>query len=507
MRLASLLERGIARTGKPRDTQKPPAGQSFPVPAPSLGMNTRDSVATLDPREARILENMIPESGKVVIRKGKTEHEEISGATSVGSMWTHQGVTADVMLAAADGEIWNVTGDPDDLTAANYSLNTWSMAQFDDTTIAVNGTDTPWAFNGTAVGASGLSGSGLTIANLRTVHIVGIRMWFTEEGSADVWYGAVNAVTGVLTKFQLSQETKGGYCVGVYGFGPNTIFVMSTGEIVAYQGDPATTFSQVKTYASPKPVGYDPGIDAGGSLIIMTASGPLPFEAIAAGVGFDSTALQSWGKIAPSWAADFDNYGDNPGWNALFYKGLVIFNIPLDATTAKQWIFNTRTKAWSFFSNIPANQFAELGGTLYFSSKTEGKVFANTGGTDDGTSIDALIRHAFGSPFGNRVNGQYTLASATVKATGSVTGQLQVDVNYEEAGIGAPEVPISSSGSGPWDGPWDEPWGEDGQARKRWSGISGFGRAVAPVVAFHSSADVLEYFGTDIIGAPAGPIG
>lgn len=481
-------------------------GRSLPIPAPSLGMNTRDSVSSLDPREARIIENMIPESGKLIIRNGKTEHQDIEAATSIGSMFTHQGVSADVLLAAADGEIYDVTGTPSALTSATYSLNTWSMAQFNDTTIGVNGTDTPWAYDGSTVDATGLSGSGLTIANLRTVHVVGIRLWFTEEGSADVWYGAVNAITGTLTKFQLSQETKGGYCVGIYPFRSNTVFVMSSGEVVVYQGDPGTDFAQVASYSAPKPVGYDPGIDVAGDLVIMTASGPLPFEAIAAGISFDSTALQSWGKIAPSWAADAVNYSDNPGWNALFTMGLVIFNIPVDASTSKQWVFNTRTKAWSYFINLNASQFAELGGVIYFGDKTDGKVFANTGGEDDGDPLEAIVRGGFVYPFASQVNGQYTLARLNLNATGGVSAQLQVDVDYVSSGISAPQVQVSSTGSGPWDEPWDEPWGEDGAAQLRWSKIRGYGRAVAPVVKFFSSADTLEFFATDIMVAPAGAL-
>ncbi len=504
-RLASLMERGQAVSRK-RDSGGQAAGQPIPVPAPFMGMNTRDGITSLNPAEARLIVNMICESGKLVIRKGKAEHQVIPGAASVGSTYTHKGVAADTILAAADGEIWDVTGAPVALTAAAYTLDTWSMRQFNDHTIGVNGTDTPWRFNGSAVVASGLSGSGLTIANLRTVHVVGIRMWFTEEGSADVWYLPVKSITGVLTKFNLSQETKGGYCVGVYEFRNSTVFMMSTGETLTYQGDPATTFSLSGRYDAPKPVGYDPGVAAGGDLILMTESGPLPFEGVAAGVGFDSVSLQSWGKIVPSWTADFTRYGANVGWNALFFAGLVIFNIPTDLTTSKQWVFSTRQKAWSTFEDLDAVQFTERAGVLYYSDRSSGRMVALTGGTDDGAAIIAISRNACIKAWPG-YNGQYTLAQIKARATGAVTAQTQVDVDYIERGITAPEIPLASSGSGPWDGPWDGPWGTDGAARKRWTGISGFGESVGVVVQFHSSADVMEFFETIILGARCGPIG
>jgi hypothetical protein len=498
--------RSILRRAAPRDYPKQPSGQSIPFPAPSMGMNTRDSVSALDPREARIIENMIPENGRLTIRKGKTAHQTIAGATSVGTLFTHEGVSANVLLAAADGEIYDVTGTPSALTSASYSSNLWSIQQFNDTSVGVNGADTPFAYDGSTVNASGLSGSGLTIANLRTVHLVGVRLWFTESGSADVWYLDVNAVTGTLTKFQLSQETRGGYCVGIYGFGPYTIFMMSSGETLAYQGDPGADLSFAKRYSTPRPVGYDPAVDVNGEPVFMTASGPLPFEIIAKGLEDDVVAQGAWGKIAPDWAMDFENYNAIPGWNAIFYKGLVIFNIPTSSATSKQWVFNTRTKAWSFFTNLEASQFAEHNGVLYLGDLGQGQIFTNSGALDEDGSIYAIVRHAFSYPFQNRVNGQYTLGQLNCEATGNVTAQLQVDVDFKSAGISAPEIPVASDGSGPWDGPWDGPWGEDGEALLRWSKIKGYGRAVSPVVKFNSTADDLNYFATNIMSAPAGAL-
>lgn len=505
-RLAQALG-GRGERGNPRQLQPSQAGQSFPIPAPTLGMNTRDGVQALDPREARLLENLICESGVVQIRAGKTDHQDIAGASAVGKVFTHVGVTSNVLLAAADGEIFDVTGAPNPLTAASYTSNNWIMAQFNDTTIGVNGQDTPWAFDGSTVGASGLSGSGLSIENLRTVALVGVRLWFTEVNSADVWYLDASAVTGTLTKFQLSQETKGGYCVGVYEYRSFTVFVMSTGEIAVYQGDPGQDLAIASRYQAPKPVGYDPGLAVSGDLILMTESHPIPFESVAAGLGFDDLSLTKWGKIGPSWASDFLSFGALEPWTGTFFKGLVIFNIPTDASTSKQWVFNTRTKAWQYFTGLNGFNFSELNGVLYFGERGAGTVVANQGGTDNGEQIVALARQGFTYPFADTVNAECHLGRLNVSATGAVTAQLQLDINFEEGGLSSPEFSVATSGSGPWDGPWDEPWGEDGQAKLTWQSVKGFGRAIAPVVAFRSQADVLKWSATDIIASAAGAVG
>jgi hypothetical protein len=506
-RLASLIARRQAPFTKLRDMPKPPVGERFPLPAPSMGMNTRDSVNTLDLREARTLKNFVCESGKIVVRKGRTAHQTVTGASNVTSLWTHSGEAAQVLLGAANGKIWDVTGTPTELGAGPYTSDRWSMAQMDDTTVGVNGADTPWSFDGTVFGASGLSGAGLTIANLRTAHVVGTRMWFTEKNKARVWYLPVDSVTGVLTAFQLGLQTKGGYCVGVYEYRKAVVFVMSTGQVVAYRGDPGNDFAQAGDYAGPVPVGYDPGVNVGSDLIIMTAAGPAPMEALASGVAFDSTGLATWGKIAPSWVADVASFGTLAGWNAVYFKGLVIFNIPTDVTTSKQWVYNTRTAAWSFWGELNAAQFAEHGGTLYFGRRDVGKVAKYAGGTDEGTAITAVGRGAFFLPFGSKLNGQYTLVRLSLTANGGVTAQLQIDVDGVESGISAPEVPIASPGTGPWDGPWDGPWGTTGDAQLLWSGVAGFGCSVSPVFSIASLADSLEVFGFDVIGAQAGPIG
>ena len=497
----------MARLGKrfrPREYPRPAPGEAFPILAPAMGMNTRDSVSALQPLEARLIENMYSDGGKLIIRKGKAAHQTIAGADSCGTMWTHEGVADDVLLAAAGGEIWDVTGAPSALTAATYMLNNWCIEQFNDTTIAVNGTDTPWAFDGSTVVATGFSGAGLTIANLRTIKLVGSRLWFTEEGSADVWYGGLNAITGVLTKFQLSQETRGGYCVGIYPYRTYTVFIMSTGEVVTYSGDPATTFALADNSDSPRPVGYDPGLLVGNDLIIMTEISVIPYEAIAAGLAFETSAFASWSKISKSWEVDFNTYGALTQWTTLYAKGFAIFSIPTDTGTSKQWVYNTKSKGWAFYTNLNAFNFAELDGDLYFGDRGAGEVYTNTGGTDLGAPIIAELRGAFVYPYGNKVNGQYTLARLNLNSSGSVTAQLQVDVDYVTSGMTAPEVAISSSGSGPWDGPWDGPWGEDGVPVLLWHKIRGLGKAVAPAIKFHSSADVLELFATDILAAPAG---
>ena len=99
----------FGNSARQRDYGKPPAGRSIPLKAPVLGMNTRDGVSSLDPREARFIENMIADTGRLVVRGGKTTHQDVGSGSSIGTIFTHEGVSSDVLLVATDGEIYDAT--------------------------------------------------------------------------------------------------------------------------------------------------------------------------------------------------------------------------------------------------------------------------------------------------------------------------------------------------------------------------------------------------------------
>ncbi len=482
-------------------------GMKMPFIAPDGGMNTRDPVTQLPPNKCRSLKNMLGESGYVQVRKGSQVHQNVAAASVGGSMFTYKAVNNEILLAAMSGEIYDVSGTPSALTSASYNTDDWSIEQLSTYAIGVNGQDTPWTFDGASMGATGFTGSGLTLSNLRTIKLVRNRLWFTEIDQAHVWYGGIEAITGTLTKFQLDQETRGGYCLGVYEYRNFTVFIMSTGEIKVYQGDPATDFTLVDTYTAPRPVGYGCGFDADGDLIIMTSYNPVPFEAIASGIANESVSLAAWGQIQPSWEEDYKTYKALTPWNGFYYNGLLIFNIPTGATTSKQWVFNKANSSWSYFEDMNAGQFAEYEDSLYFTHKNDSDVFMYAGGTDDSSNISAQMRHKFVYPFPDKRNAQFTLGRVNITSEGTATAAYQVDTDFGNNGITSPYLPISTSGSGPWDGPWDGPWGTQGEGIKKWRLMRGFGSSVSPVIDIVSSADSLKIYAMDVIAGQAGVMG
>jgi len=490
------------------------AGGSFPIPAPFQGLNTREAYTALQPTEARVLENWLPDEGAVKVRPGHTTHQTISGATTVLSLMLFKGASSQKLIAgASNGKVYDVSGSPIEL-GTGYTVNRWRHANFNGYIFGVNATDTPWRYDGTTFGATGFTGP--TLTTLQTISQVRNRLWVTQTNSADVRYGGIGSVTGALTTFQLSQIAAGGKCVAIGSWSRDagdgsddfTVFIMSTGEIIVYQGDPATNFALVGKYMAPAPVAVDAVVKVGGELVIMTVSGPIPVSAVIAGNAFSFDALALYGKIAPSWKADYVRYGANAGWNAHFFDGLVYFNIATGLAQTKQYVLNTRVSAWTLYTKLPAAQFADLNGALYFGSYSSGLVFRHATGADAGAQIVTLARQGASYPMGPGNAALYNAYMPLIDATGPAQMQFALDIDFRDSALGATVYDLSTAGTGAqWGDPWGTDWGAPASAKRRWRSSRGFGRAVAPVVRTLSTADSVSWFASQLIATPGGPLG
>lgn len=490
-------------------------GNTFPVPAPHNGLNTRESFTRLQPTEARVLQNLLPDEGSCNVRPGHDEHSDISGATSVPTLMVYKGASAQALIAGAAGELYNVTTSSDSvLTAATYTNNRWSHDNFNGFLFGVNGTDNPWRYNGSAVSDPSWSGSGLTDNNLSTIKQVRNRLWFTEVNSADVWYAGIAAVTGSLTKFQLSQIASGGKCIATNSWSRDagdgsddfTVFIMDTGQVITYQGDPATNFALVGKYSAPKLVEKDATVKIGGELVLMTVSGPIPMTAVIAGNAFSPDALVNWGKIAPSWQTDYQRYKANAGWSAYFFNGIVYFVFPTGTDTTLQYVYNTRVPAWTTYTNLPIASIADLNGELYFGSYSDEWVYRHATGTDNGAAIKTLARQGASYPTQGARTVRYSRFRPNIDADGPCDVEFCLDMDFQDGMLG-PVYSITGSSSGAdWGDDWGSDWGAPTTAKRKWYPVKGVGKAVAPVVRTTTSALSVRWWSSDVAGVPGGQL-
>ena len=487
-------------------------GQSFPIPAPHEGLNTRENFTRLRPTEARVLENWLPDEGSCNVRPGHAVHQTVAGATSVPTLMLHKGASAQKLIAAAAGELYDVTGTPSALTAATYTSSRWSYDNFNGWLFGVNGADTPWRYDGSAVAATGFTGP--TLATLQTISQVRNRLWVTQNNSADVRYGGIGAVTGALTTFQLSQIASGGKCIAIGSWSRDagdgaddlTVFVMDTGQVIIYQGDPATSFSLVGKFNAPALVEKGAIVKVGGELVLMTVSGPIPITAVHGGVAFSPDALADWGKVAPSWKADYQRYKTNAGWSAHFFDGICYFNFPTGTNTTKQYVYNTRIPAWTNYTNMPVAHMADYAGTLYFGSYNNGSIYRHATGADNGVGIITLGRQGAAYPAGGSRAAKYNLFRPNIDANGPAQIQFALDVDFQDASLGT-VFDLSTSASGAdWGDDWGADWAGPTTTRRKWRSSHGYGRAVAPAVRTISTASDVKWWSSDIRVIPGGQL-
>lgn len=489
-----------------RTTGKPRTGEPMPIPSPSRGMNTLVNYIALPADQARYLVNWLPQSGVCSVRPGQSTSCTVSGAASMKSLMEYRGVNGTQLIGAGDdGKIYECTGITGSVLASGYVNNYWSYENSNLYLIAVNGEDTPFRFDGTSVTATGITGIS-DITELRTVKkCKGERLWFTVNNSAIAYYLDHDAIAGTLNAFDLSTIANGGWCMGVYPWKDFTVFVMSTGEVLIYAGDPTTTFSWQGSYRAPRPVAYDAAVKIGGDLVLMTVAGPITLELIAAGLAFDVDSLQGWGWISPTWSADVNLYEGNSGWNAIYHNGIVIFNIPTDIVTSKQYVNNLNVPggAWTTYDAINAGEFAQTENGIYFSDKAAGRICTHSGNDDDGEYIEMISRQGFTYPTNGKSRLQYTAARLNYNTDGESLSSLAIDVDHIESNFGTQETYLSlEGGSGDWGDDWGADWGIPAEAQLRWQKVKGIGRCVAPAVKIKTKASTFDWFATDVIAIP-----
>ncbi len=500
-------------------------GKSLTLPAPFGGLNLRDDITALQPNEARILENWLPTSGQLHIRPGLTRSITGLGSGEVKTLAAFIGYSASKLLAGANGKIYDATNDSDPFAATTgtqkatgFSNDRWQTQLYANRLFFVNGTDGPQAYDGSTVAAHTWTGSGLTATNLVNIGLVRNRLWFCENNQADVWYGAIGQITTAsdLTKFSLSQIAGGGICMAIASWSRDagdgaddmTVFVMSTGELIVYEGDPGSTFSLIGKYQTAPPIGRQCTFHVGGELIVVSRLGLLPLSAAVGGVALDFARIDPWGKIAPGIVEDGGAYGALSGWSGTLHEGVVYVNVPQSSgVLSKQRVLNTRGGQWTDYKAWNASSLCSFAHYLWVGASTGGVVYRVSGATDNGSSIVAAANGAFVYPTAAQLTNLYVGIRPKMQAEGTVTGQVGVDVDFVIRTLIGDAVPVVNDTSvSPWNtSAWNSsPWGRLSDQRAAWYSIIGEGKSVSVKTRVTANSSDLRWFASDVLYKPGG---
>ena len=412
------------------------------IPAPVTGWNTRDALAAMEPTDAVLLDNWFPTTGKVTIRPGYSEFATgMSG--NVDTLAEYEATTTHKLIAASDGELWDITGGGSASSlASGFSSNQWQWANFNGRIFFVNGTDAPQDYNGSSVSATSWSGTGLTISNLVGVNVFKNRLFFWERNSQDFWYAGLNFITGELTKFPLSRvgETGGNLLTMQTwtidgGSGPDdfAVFFMTTGEVIVYQGlDPGDAFSWklVGRYRIGQPINIRGVIKAGPDVIVSTTQDYVFFSQ-----AFQSGQIGQASKLSGIVTQEAKTTGTQFGWQTVLWNegNMVIFNVPKADGSFDQHVINTITRAACRFVDIPSRCWGVYNKNAYFGS-TDGKVYKFDPGvnTDNGSVINADGRQAWSS-LGTPKTKKVQAVKVALESQGGISYEFGIGFDFNDA--------------------------------------------------------------------------
>ena len=474
------------------------------LPPPVGGWNTRDDPVQMALTDATHLVNFYPEVNEVAVRRGFTEHATGVGAGDVDTVAEFYDGSVRKLLAASSSNIYDATtAGAASSIGSGFTSGQWQTAIMNGVMGLVNGADAPQDYDGTTLGAMTISGVG-TATEIKGVHIFKNRSYFWKGDSPSFWYSALNTLGGACTEFALGEVAKkGGSLVAMTdwsvdgGAGPDdyAVFILSSGEVLVYQGDDpgtATDWALVGSYQIPSPLGIRAVKKIGGQVAVLTDT-----DIVFLPRAFDKPSPPS-SKLSGAIEVSGPAYRNNFGWQMTYYgtRKMLLMNIPVTATQFEQYVVNLESGAPARFTEQNARSWTVFDDELYFGS-TDGKVYqADVGSDDNGANINADGRQAWsdlGIPTNKRVEAFRMVFSGT---SGFSVG---AGIGYDFTNA-MPSREVTTGGSGtPWGSPWGSPWGASQGIIDDWQMGDGYGQVISPQVSIGIQDERPVWYRTDLI--------
>lgn len=384
---------------------------NYSIPSPIGGLNVRDSLDTMAPEDAIVMDNYIPLDTKVALRKGYQKYVELDG--NVYTLANYKYPNDSHFLAFSNGNVFDISSKKAVTKyEKNFSSSYWQYCQFKNRLIFVNGYDAPHTYyienTEPKFEEVALEGENLIPQKLINVCVSKQRLFFVEKGSLNAWYtSGVGEVQGKLYKFDLSTIVRqGGELIAVaswtqdggLGIDDLTVFITSEGEVAVYAGsnpNDASDWNLKGVYSMSKPIGYRCVIPYQGDIVIISEDGYIPLSKALPLEKSNSSLISFSDKIRGLVLDRTRNNKNKIGWQGIIYGrgGYAIFNVPINQTF-EQHVINTSTGAWCRFTNIHALCWSEFGNRIYFGSK-DGVYLFDEGYSDNKLHICGHVEQAY----------------------------------------------------------------------------------------------------------------
>ena len=341
------------------------------LPFPRDGINLIAGAGDMKPTEAREIKNYWVYDSGIRQMPDVTENEAYTGGSNSNVYILSSYGTK--MFYAAQNKLWQIDSatdtTPTDKTAAlTITSDTWNALIFRQRIFLFNGADTPVQHDFGAGNFTASSYTGPTNASLKQGCGYKSRMYLVETNATAFWYGAVDAITGTFTSFDLQSlmSRSQDFILCMFPFTYNQgqynedLFVILTvkGEVLVYSGDyPAAANWQLAARTIiPLPasaaltVTGQPFYRIANDVHIVTDRGLIPMSTILAGAIIPNSYYNISRKIKNQVLAASNNVVAVDRSNPFLYC--------LSAENQSQlYVMNYETGAWSVYEpNLGAGE-------------------------------------------------------------------------------------------------------------------------------------------------------
>lgn len=491
------------------------------IPAPVGGWNARDSVDQMPETDAVRMVNIIPRAGYCETRKGFIRHATGLGG-AVETLVSYRGAASEKMIAAANGQLWDVTSATPSSLKSLLTNNRWQDTHHSGRMILTNGADTPQVYDGATM--ADISVTGVTATTLWGCATFKGRVYYWAKNAQSFWYPAAGAYQGALTQFTLAgQLSTGGSLIQMVtwtldsgeGVDDLAVFIFSTGEVLVYQGDDpgsAAAWSLVGRFQIGEPLGIRAHAKVGGTEIILTRDGYVDLAAALKDGRYTEKSAYSH-KIIRAAKTAAANYHTQFGWEAILYPvgQMFIVNVPLTDVQAQQHVRSTNSGGWCEFRDMDARTFAVHNNLLYFGG-SDGVVYqADIGAQDVDQPIELDCITAYSS-LGSRANRKQVTA-VNVVSNYAYPAYFAIDMlgdfstTRRSSLTPGPYTPASGWDTESWDAAdWDIGTEELQATRTAWRNASGIGYVLATSLRGSTRSQNIIWYSTSIQYRNAGVI-
>lgn len=527
--------------GRARQMQRQRAARVFTVPQslppPLKGWNARDPFEAMDPQDAVVLDNWYPDYAGCITRQGCVVYSATDDVSPVQTLAVWRKGSVSAMVAASGGQLYDVS-DPSIesvIGTGPFTSDWWASVNFNGYLFLANGQDPVQQWQGPAGPA--VTHAGFTLdpaAGFDPTYINAInglavkhnRLFFWTGRDAGFWYGPLLGIAGTLEYFSFAQSVPDGAALvavetltydGGTGIADYTVFILSTGEMLSYQGtDPSNpdNWALVGLYVIAAPVGGAEvsGASAypnrstlryGGDVYVITSSDHAKMSQLITALKLGQMPPRS--KVSQAVVDAVGAARALPGWQVIYwgYRRRLIFNIPQPDGSFDQHIYNPALDAWSRYKDLPAICWCVWGDRLFFGTPKGMIVEHGIGSADwfywyqvpwdltkwdtrrwstqEQNPIIATAQQAwnlFGTPLEKRV----AAVRPVIQSIGAATFKFELGYDYAD-----PQVTIEvnqASLLSPWDtSPWDTSlWSDEATVDSQWHIGGGDGSAISLMV-------------------------